>query len=120
MFGRTWSKHFTSPDSVWVIEIGGPTEVAPAFMASVFHNGIETMSFPFGYDVFPDQLSVRWDLPNNACGMYLGDHCYAMFRWGARHRRNRELYHTGRDRFFSDEEIARFCAKNRSQNVHRT
>jgi hypothetical protein len=109
-----------SPDGRWSVEVNGPTEVAPEFYAVFEHDGQAFIGFPFGYAAPTAMLKVRWDLPDSVCGLYLGEDCYALFRWGPRRRRRRESYCTGHGNHFGDDEIRWFCAKKRVQQRRST
>jgi len=59
---------------------------------------------------------VRWGLPDDVCAIYVGDECWALFRYGARRRRKREYSRTDYwQEPFSDDEIAWVCAKKHVQ-----
>jgi hypothetical protein len=62
----------------------------------------------------PDELVIRWDLPDHVCGFYLGSYCYGLFRFGAGRRRARGSFRVQAS--FSVEEIAWFCAKDQLRN----
>ncbi|MHC4455792.1 MAG: hypothetical protein ACYS0I_01690 [Planctomycetota bacterium] len=104
-----------SPNREWLLEIHSPTKDATAFYAifkrpnQEFGNG-----FPFGFNADPSCISVKWDLPDSVCGIYIKDMCFALFRYGARRRRKREYYRTGK-RPFSKKQIAWVCANKHIQ-----
>ena len=60
-------------------------------------------------------LDIRWDLPDNVCGIYLGTCCYGLFRFGASRRRARASFRGNNSDPFTDDEIAWFCAKTHIQ-----
>jgi hypothetical protein len=103
-----------SPGILWALEISGPTQVSDSYYAR-WQGKDYSLGIPFGYVAPPQELSVCWDLPDEVCGIYIGQKCYLLFRYGPRRRRRRELYRLGEEAAFSDEDIAWFCAKKRSQ-----
>jgi hypothetical protein len=105
----------TSPDGVWTLEIEGPTSTASFFYAVFRQGGKGYMGVSFGYATDPSKISVRWDYPDNVCGIAIGSECYLLFRWGARRRRRRERYRRGEGQAFTTEEISWFCEKDHSR-----
>jgi hypothetical protein len=111
-----------SPNGRFSVEVSAPTESTPYFLArfqcvdgscGVFNS--ENWFGPFP-PALPEELTIRWDLPDNVCGLYLGSHCYGLYRAGAQRRRHRGSFRT---RPFTDEEIAWFCAKTHVQFRYR-
>src|SRR6266496_1472821 len=103
--------HEKSPDKRWDLKISGPTQVAPHFYADFRSSQVGMNAFPFGYNTYPDKVKVRWDLPDNVCGIFIEAQCYALFRYGSRRRRRREGYRLSEAEPFTVSEIAWFCAK---------
>lgn len=105
---------FESPDGRWAVEILAPIHELDPFFPCVFEASRDRtgwehrMGCPFGYCAPSDQVQIRWDLPGDAMGAFVNGECYAIFRTGRHGRRNRELFHTGKERALSPEEIARF------------
>ena len=67
---------------------------------------------PFGYRAEP--LAIRWDLPDNVCGLYVAGECFLLFRYGAGRRRRRDSYRVGQGEGFNQREVEWFCAKAHS------
>ena len=71
-----------------------------------------------GFGPYPSpsepNISLRWDLPDNVCGIYSDAGCYFLFRCGAGRRRTRWNSRLGPSPFREDE-IAWFCAKTHIQ-----
>jgi len=62
------------------------------------------------------EVIVRWDLPDNVLGLYVGSDCYGLFRCGAGRRRARGKFRAGRpENAFTSDEIEWFCAKSHVQ-----
>jgi hypothetical protein len=59
-------------------------------------------------------VSVRWDLPDNVLGLFVGAECFGLFRCGAGRRRSRGQFRCGL-KGFSTDEIDWFCAKTHTQ-----
>lgn len=105
----------TSPDGQWELTIQGPTPTLQSFYAVFSRIGDGVNGFPFGYPTDEKDVVVRWDLPDQTCGIFIKKGCYALFRYGARRRRKREYCRTGETNPFTEEEIAWICAKKHSQ-----
>jgi len=106
----------TSPDGLWKLEISGPTVVANrSFYAHFRRKPDYDRGFPFGYPTDPADLNIRWDLPDNVCGVFIKSECYILLPYGARRRRKREHYRVGQGNAFSPEEIAWLCSKDHTQ-----
>ena len=110
-----------SPNGRFRIEVSAPTESTPYFLASFrcVDGSCGMLSSGYWFGPFPPALSeeftIRWDLPDNVCGFYLGTHCYGLYRMGAQRRRHRGSFRCANDTPFTDEEIAWFCAKTHVQ-----
>ncbi|MEO7714769.1 MAG: hypothetical protein ABIY70_01085 [Capsulimonas sp.] len=61
------------------------------------------------------KVTIRWDLPDNVCGIYIDADCYGLFRCGAGRRRARGSFRAGIQTPFTEDEIAWFCAKTHVQ-----
>jgi hypothetical protein len=107
----------TSPDGQWELTVQGPTPTSQSFYAVFSRRGDGINAFPFGYPTDEKNVVVRWDLPDQTCGIFIGKDCFALFRYGARRRRRREYCRTGEINPFGEEEIAWICAKKHSQHA---
>ena len=63
--------------------------------------------------VLPEELVVRWDLPDQVCGLYLGSSCYGLFRFGPGRRQVRGSFRSQVP--FTAEEITWFCSRTHVQ-----
>ena len=82
-------------------------------------SAIHGISFGPHTPVSVSELSVRWDLPDNVLGLFVGTTCYGLFRCGAGRRRNRGTFRTGlAENAFTDGEIDWFCATSHVQYRH--
>jgi hypothetical protein len=110
-----------SPNGRFSLDVFPPDEITFCFIATLRcidgSAGLGQMGAGFGpYPaVSPDELAIRWDLPNHVCGIYLGSCCYGLFRFGNGRRRTRGRFRAGIELPFTEEEITWFCAKTHQQ-----
>jgi hypothetical protein len=110
-----------SPNGKFSLEVTRPGETDPYFLATFRcidgSAGIAEMGTSFG--PYPtaarDELAIRWDLPDNVCGLYLGSDCYGLFRFGRSRRRTRGSFRCQLQPPFAEAEIDWFCAKTHTQ-----
>jgi hypothetical protein len=69
----------------------------------------------FGVACAPEDLVVKWDLPDNTCGVFIMANCYLLFRYGARRNRRREYPRLSMLPPFSQAEIDWICQKHHYQ-----
>lgn len=106
-----------SPNGLWEIEILAPSQVTYSYYFTFRRVGEEgKYGVPFGYAGEP--LEVRWDLPDNVCGVYVGSECFVLFRYGARRRRRREQHRLGKGNGFTAQQIEWFCEQDRPGRPH--
>ena len=108
----------SSPNGRFRLEVTGPDERVPTFRATfqcvdgsaslIELRGVSFGPFP---PAPPETLAVRWNLPDNVCGLFLASGCYGLFRCGAGRRGRRGRFRRGDQEPFTDEEIAAFCAR---------
>jgi hypothetical protein len=114
-------RHELSPNGRFSLDISEPDEASPYYLATFRcvdgSAGLGGMDVSFGpyFAALPDELVIRWDLPDHVCGLFLGSHCYGLFRFGASRRRVRGSFRCRNHPPFTDEEIAWFCSKTRVQ-----
>ena|SRR5579871_6895793 len=110
-----------SPNGRFSVEVSMPNEDTPYFgvIFCCVDGSCGTLQTGGWFGPFPpasaDSFFIRWDLPDNVCGLYLGSDCYGLFRVGAGRRRNRGWYRVVNEQPFSQEEIAWFCSKTHVQ-----
>jgi hypothetical protein len=118
---RVIIRHELSPNGRFSLDVSQPDETTPCFLATFRcvdgTAGLGELSVSFGPypPASPDELVIRWDLPDHVCGLYLGSHCYGLFRFGAGRRRARGDFRCQNRPPFTDEEIAWFCSRTHVQ-----
>ena len=118
-FGRALLREAASPDGTWRVEIFGPNEQANFLYAYARHvdDPVESFGLAWG-PAQPDQISVRWNLPNACWGIFIDGQCWALHvsrrpravcssRIRSRRGPNAKPY--------SVDEIRFLCAKRRGQ-----
>src|SRR5262245_42911059 len=104
-----------SPDERVHVEILPPTNTSPSYYASVVVEGSFSMSFPFGYNAAPEEVTLKWDLPDDTLAILIHEEYYVLFRFGARRRRRREYFRVGRENAFSGVDVSWITAKDHSR-----
>ena len=107
-----------SPDGQWQVALYGPNEHCDFLYGHARCADGWVGHFGCAYPVRSDRITVRWDLPNGAWGVYVGDECWALYtdrpalRMSPRRIHSRHRPHQAP---FSAEEIRFACAKQRFQ-----
>jgi hypothetical protein len=112
---------YNSPNGRFSLEISGPIDDTSYFMATFRcvdgSAGVGELGAAFGFaEPSGQEPIVRWDLPDNVCGLYLDGKCWGLFRFGAGRRRHRGSFRASGQDAFNTEEIADFCAVKRAQS----
>jgi len=97
-----------SPDGAWRLEITKPQMTG---LYAVFISTAGYFGFRFGRDASPQDIEVRWDLPDKVCGGFIDGDCYFLFRYGPKRRRNREWSRWYAQPPFTAWEIAAVCGR---------
>ena len=72
-----------APSGGWSLTICAPNGSGACFYADFRNEALPAyFAFPFGYDAQTEALEVRWNLPNDVCGLYLNGDCYALLNYG--------------------------------------
>ena len=102
----------------WRIEVFGPNDSANVLYAYARRRDGGTSSFLLGRGpARPEQVTVRWDLPNGCWGIFIDGQCWAA-HVSPRPRARRSSPIRSRRwlaRPFSKEEIRFLCARRRGQ-----
>jgi hypothetical protein len=104
----------SSPNQEWHLVIYAPSAEAPIFYAEIQRTKPkEYFAFSCGISASPNEFSVQWDLPQDVCGLYVAQSCYAMFYYGI-NQRNKPRYRarTSSKKPFSAESIVDFGKEN--------
>ena len=103
-----------SPNQEWKLVVFAPSAEAPNFYAEIKREASkEYYAFPFGINAPPNELRVQWDLPQDVCGLFVAQDCYAMFYYGI-NQRNKPRYRarTSQKKPFRAESITDFGKEN--------
>ena len=85
-----------APSGGWRLSILAPNWDGACFYADfrnaslpVYFGFTAYFCFSFGYNAPVESLEVRWNLPNDVCGLYLDGACYALLNYGKPQQRHR-------------------------------
>ncbi len=122
--GRSLIWEARSPDATWHIEIFGFNQYCNFLYAYArFNDGSAHQAWPWSFGlgrepVRAEQISIRWDLPNNSWGIFIDGECWAIYTHRAALRMKAQRIYSRCGPYarpYTEDEIRFVCAKRRGQ-----
>jgi hypothetical protein len=117
--GRSFLRDFRSPDHCWRIEVFGTNRYCQFPYPYADCSDGWGCGFGFGASpVEPEQITVRWDLPNESRGVFVAARCWSIYTFRPALRMHQRRVHSrsgGHAQPYTVEDIRFICAKRRGQ-----